>query len=281
MRINTNVASLTANRNLQVTQLAVANSMTKLSSGFRINRAGDDAAGLSIANNLRTTSRSLEMSSRNIEQANSMLQIAEGAGSSIESIVERMKELATQASTDTNASQRTTLNSEFQDLKSEIDRISNSTEFQGSKLIDGSFSGKTLQIGAGNTSNEQLGVSIGGLTAANLGLASADISSLASAQAALTQLDGSGTGSTNSTTALGEVNKTLSKIGSYQNRLGFAQDNVKTSMVNIAAAESTIRDVDMAQEMSRFSKNQILSQAGTSMLAQANQSAQNVLSLLR
>jgi flagellin len=281
MRINTNVASLTANRNLQITQLSVANSMAKLSSGFRINRAGDDAAGLSIANNLRTTTRSLEMASRNIEQANSMLQIAEGAGSSIEKIVERMKELATQASTDTNASQRETLNNEFQDLKSEIDRIASSTEFQGTKLIDGSFSGKTLQIGAGNTSNEQLGVSIGGLTATKLGLASASIDSLASAQAALSQIDGTGTASDTGTTALGEANKVLSKIGAFQNRLGFAQDNVRTSIVNISAAESTIRDVDMAEEMSKFSRNQILQQAGTSMLAQANQVPQGVLSLLR
>jgi flagellin len=274
MRINTNVSALTAHQNLTRTQWAAQDSMTKLSSGFRINKAGDDAAGLSIANNLRTTTRSLTIASRNIEQANSMLQIAEGAGGSIEKIVERMKELAVQAATDTNDSQRATLNAEFQDLKSEIDRIANSTEFQGSKLIDGTFTAKTLQIGAGNTANEQLGVSLGSLKAADLGL-TGNLTTLTDAQAALTAIDTASTG------ALAKVNSVLSKIGAYQNRLGFAQENVRTAIVNISATESTIRDVDMAEEMSRFSRTQILQQAGTAMLAQANQSSQGVLQLLR
>lgn len=274
MRINTNVAALTAHQNLTRTNSASQDSMTRLSSGFRINKAGDDAAGLSIANNLRTTTRSLTMASRNIEQANAMLQIAEGAGGSIEKIVERMKELATQAATDTNDSQRATLDAEFQDLKSEIDRIASSTDFQGSKLIDGTFTAKTLQIGAGNSANEQLGVSLGSLKAADLGL-TGNLTTLTDAQAALTAIDTASTG------ALAKVNGVLSKIGAYQNRLGFAQENVKTSIINISAAESTIRDVDMAEEMSRFSKLQILQQAGTAMLAQANSSSQNVLSLLR
>jgi flagellin len=151
MRINTNVAALQAQQNLSRTNAAAQSSMAKLSSGFRIVKAGDDAAGLSIANNLRTNVRSLTQASRNIDQAQSVLSIAEGAASSVEKILERMKELAVQASTDTNASQRATLNSEFQALKGEITRIAESTEFQGAKLIDGSFSGKTLQIGAGNS----------------------------------------------------------------------------------------------------------------------------------
>jgi flagellin len=276
MRINTNVSALQAHQNLGRTNAAAQDSMAKLSSGFRITKAGDDAAGLSIANNLRTTARSLTMASRNIEQAQSLLQIAEGAAGSIQKIVERMKELATQAATDTNTSQRTTLNNEFQDLKAEITRISSSTTFQGAQLIDGTFTARTLQIGAGNTGNEQLGVSLSGLSAASLGIGTSTLSDLAAAQAAMTALDGPGTA-----TALAQVNAQLSKIGAYQNRLDYAQENVKTAIVNVSAAESVIRDVDMAEEMSKFSKTQILAQAGTAMLAQANQSSQNVLQLLR
>jgi flagellin len=276
MRINTNVSALQAHQNLGRTNQAAQDSMSKLSSGFRITKAGDDAAGLSIANNLRTTTRSLTMASRNIEQAQSLLQIAEGAAGSIQKIVERMKELATQAATDTNTSQRPTLNNEFQDLKAEITRIASSTTFQGAQLIDGTFTARTLQIGAGNTGEEQLGVSLSGLSAASLNIGASNLSDLAAAQAAMTALDGPGAG-----TALAQVNAQLSKIGAYQNRLDYAQENVKTAIVNVSAAESVIRDVDMAEEMSKFSKTQILAQAGTAMLAQANQSSQNVLQLLR
>jgi flagellin len=275
MRINTNVSALQAHQNLGRTQSAAQDSMAKLSSGFRITKAGDDAAGLSIANNLRTTTRSLTMASRNIEQAQSLLQIAEGAAGSIQKIVERMKELATQAATATNATQQTTLNSEFQDLKSEITRIASSTQFQGTNLIDGTFTARTLQIGAANSNNEQLSVSLNGLNATSLGINASVLTSVADAQYAMAALDGTGT------TALSTVNEVLSKIGAYQNRLDYAQTNVKTAIVNISAAESVIRDVDMAEEMSKFSKTQILSQAGTAMLAQANQSSQGVLQLLR
>jgi flagellin len=274
MRINTNVSAMIAHQNLGRVNEASKDSMTRLSSGLRINKAGDDAAGLSIANNLRNNVRSLQMASRNIEQANAMLGIAEGAASSVEKIVERAKELATQAASDTNDSQRATLDDEFQNLKSEIDRIANSTEFQGTKLLDGTFTAKTLQIGAGNTANEQLSVSLNGLTSATLGL-TGNLTDLASSQAVLDQIDTASTG------ALAQVNSVLSTVGGYQNRLGFAQENVKTAIINISATESTIRDVDMAEEMTKFSKNQILSQAGTAMLAQANSSAQGVLSLLR
>jgi flagellin len=206
MRINTNVAALQAQQNLSRTNAAAQSSMAKLSSGFRIVKAGDDAAGLSIANNLRTNVRSLTQASRNIDQAQSVLSIAEGAASSIEKILERMKELAVQASTDTNASQLATLNKEFGDLKLEIDRIANSTEFQGAKLIDGTFSGKTLQIGAGNTTNEQIALTLGKLdtTAEGLALADIDLTDKAKAQAAMTAIDG---------TAMSKVNAELSNIG--------------------------------------------------------------------
>jgi flagellin len=269
MRINTNISALTAHQNLARTQAAAQESMTRLSSGFRINRAGDDAAGLSIANSLRTNVRSLTMASRNIEQAQSLFQIAEGAASSIQKIVERMKELAVQAATDTNESQRETLSNEWNQLVEEIDRIVGATQFQGTTLLNGDFSGKTLQIGAGNTGDEQLTVSIDQLDTATLGLA----------EDALTT--GAGAAMDAADQAIDTVNAVLSAIGAYQNRLDFAQTNVKTAILNVSAAESVIRDVDMAAEMTNFSKQQILAQAGTAMLAQANQSAQSVLQLLR
>jgi len=272
MRINTNVSALQAHFNLGQTSSAAQTTMAKLSSGFRITRAADDAAGLSIANGLRSQVRSLNMASRNIEQANAMLQIAEGAAGSVEKIVERMKELATQAASATNSAQLTTLDDEFQDLKSEIDRIVGATKFQGTALLDGNYSGKTLQIGTSNSSNEQLAIDIDGLNTGSGELAiSSALTSTASAQSALDELDD----------ALDVVNGVLAKIGAYQNRLTFAQDNVKTAIVNISATESSIRDADMAAEMSTFSKQQILQQAGTAMLAQANAASQNVLSLLR
>lgn len=271
MRINTNVSALNAYKNLSNTQMASNQSMAKLSSGFRITRAADDAAGLSIANNARNTTRSLTQASRNIEQGNSLLQIAEGATGTIGNVLERMKELATQAASATNDSQLGTLDKEFQALGKEIDRIVGSTKFQGTALIDGSFSGKTLQIGATNDSNDQLSVSIGNMNKTGLGLASSGLTSLADAQTAMASVDA----------AISTTNSVLGDIGATQNRLEYAATNVKTAIVNVSAAESVIRDVDMAEEMTKFSKNQILSQAGTAMLAQANQASQGVLQLLR
>lgn len=276
MRINTNVAAINAHKNLSATNSAVSRSMEKLSSGFRINRAADDAAGLAISNKLRNESRSLSQASRNIDQANAMLQVAEGGASTTQKILERMKELATQAASENNSTQLSTLNEEFQALKSEITRIADSTKYQGKALLDGTFSG-TFQVGATNVASNQLAVKIEsgtageGLSATHLGIAANDLTTLANAQSSMTAVDA----------ALDEVNGTLGDIGSYQNRLDYAQSNVKTAFQNVSAAESVIRDVDMAEEMTKFSKNQILQQAGTAMLAQANQSAQGVLQLLR
>lgn len=276
MRINTNVSALNAFRNLGQAQSASTDSIGKLSSGFRINRAGDDAAGLAIANKMRAEGRSLTQASRNVEQANSMLQIAEGGAGSVQKILERMKELATQAASDNNSTQLTALDEEFTALKSEIDRVVGSTKYQGTALLDGTFNG-TFQVGATNASNNQLAVTLQsgtaaeGLSTTHLGINGDSLTSAANARTAMTNID----------TALGEVNGTLADIGAYQNRLEYAQTNLKTAIQNTAAAESVIRDVDMAEEMTKFSKNQILSQAGTAMLAQANQSTQGVLQLLR
>lgn len=273
MRINTNVTALNAFRNLSNTEMAVSGSLARLSSGLRINRAADDAAGLAIANKLRTEGRSLSQASRNIEQATAVFQIAEGASSSIGNILQRMKELATQAASDTNGSQRTSLDSEFTTLISEIDRISTSTKFQSTNLLDGTFTSKTLQVGANNATDEQLTISLGNLGTGSSGLniTGLRLTSLASAQAAMASVDA----------AVTSVNSKLADVGAYQNRLDYAASNVKTAVTNLAAAESAIRDVDMAQELTTFSKNQILQQAGTAMLAQANQLGQGVLQLLR
>lgn len=271
MRINTNVAALQAQQNLSRTNAAAQSSMAKLSSGFRIVRAGDDAAGLSIANTLRTEVRSLTQASRNIEQGQSVLSIAEGAASSIEKIVERMKELAVQAASDTNDTQRTVLDDEFQALSEEIDRIVGSTKFQGTNLVNGDFSDMQIQVGSSDDSNDQIAVSIGDMSAATLFTAVGDLTSLANAQTAMAAADD----------ALEAINSELSNIGALQNRLDYAQENVRTAIINNSAAESVIRDVDMAEEMTKFSKQQILQQAGTAMLAQANQSSQAVLQLLR
>ena len=280
MRINTNVSALNTQRQLGQTNSKVANSMARLSSGFRINKAADDAAGLSIANVLKRDIRSMEAASRNITEATSMVQIAEGAASSIMDILVRMKELATQAASANASTQGDTLQNEFSDLREELDRIVASTNYQGTSLIDGGFTG-TFQVGAGGE-NDRITLTLGdSLAADTLGLDTAaptqealedlDISDLEGAQAAMASLD----------TAVGQVNTALGTLGAYQNRLDYAQRNLGTAIQNYSASESAIRDVDMAKEMTELSKQQILQQAGPAMLAQANRASQGVLQLLQ
>ena len=290
MRINTNVSALNSFRNLQMTQKSVSGSMEKLSSGFRINKAADDAAGLGIANQMRSTTRALTQASRNAEQANSVLQIAEGSTTSIQNMLERVKELATQAASDsTDADARTRIQTEVDALIDEIDRTVDTTKFQSSNLLGTSAASTapaamSFMVGSSGqyTTNDNVSISLDNMSSKALGSAgtklealktgqSGVLDSVADAQAALTVVDD----------AIKTVNGQLGKIGAYQNRIDNAQANLKTSIQNFSAAESVIRDVDMAEEMTKFSKNQILSQAGTAMLAQANQSAQGVLQLLR
>ncbi|MCU0625256.1 MAG: hypothetical protein MUF21_02045 [Gemmatimonadaceae bacterium] len=255
MRINTNVGALNASRNMFVNQMATDSSMRKLSSGLRISRAADDAAGLSIANKLRAQSRSLTAASNNAEQGNAMLGIAEGAASTIQRILERQKELIVQReSSGNNSSVTQTLNDEIADLSTEVQRILDSTNFQGSTV----FGSLTFQV------NDGFGGDSVTVDAALTGV------SLAST-ATLTQAD----------TALQAVNDTLANIGAGQNVLDYTVQNLKNAIVNVKAAESTIRDVDMAEEMASFTKNNVLTQAAQAMLSQANQSSQGVLSLLR
>lgn len=383
MRINTNVSALNAQRQLGITNNAVGQSITRLSSGFRINRAADDAAGLGIANKLRGDIRSMTQAARNGEQANSLAQIAEGAVSGIASMLDRMKELATQSNSDTvDLAGRQRLNAEFVALRSEIGRTAATTQFGSTKLIDGSLGNYVNEAAAQSVTNQtfvedvtisgvgagtyrltataaagtvtftlanatanatltqvkttstagaqtiafdKLGINIelnssfttaatitggtnsditvvagtGGefmvgssgayadatgsgdlLTFSNLNMTvgatglnvdGLDLLSSDNAQTALTRLD----------TAISKVSESLGTIGAFQNRIENGIANLKTAIENLSASESVIRDLDMAAEMTTFSKNQILAQAGTAMLAQANQSSQNILQLLR
>ncbi len=371
MRINTNLGALTAAGNLTKVNDAVRASAEKLSSGFRINKAADDAAGLGVANVFRADIRALTQAQRNAEQASSVYQIAEGGATSIGKLLERMKELAAQSASDSvDSAGRARIQTEYTSLVAEIGRVGNTTEFQGTKLLTGSYGatntetvGATTVSSVGFSSNvgavtfaatgtnvytatngsivqtvtanaataetvnfSAFGISItkgAGVTAsadlagavvttaagsgqfligaarntvggysdttvnlltisgsalalgnASLGLTTAaniDVTTLVGAQSALSAVD----------TAMGLVNAALGSIGAGQNRVANAVDNLKSTILNYQAAESTIRDLDMAGEMVTFSKNQILAQAGTAMLAQANQSGQGILKLLQ
>ena len=255
MRINTNVGAITASKNIFVNNMATENSMRKLSSGLKISRAADDAAGLSIANKLRTQSRSLTQAASNAEQGNAMLQIAEGAASTIQRIIERQKELITQMeSTGNNSTVSATLGTEISTLQTESARILADADFQGASV----FASLTFQV-SDSASNGTVTVNAA-LTLTTL-----------SATSSLADAD----------TALAAVNSTLATIGAGQNVLDYTVQNLKSAVVNVRAAESTIRDVDMAEEMANFTKNNILTQAAQAMLSQANQGSQSVLQLLR
>ncbi|MEK9502533.1 flagellin N-terminal helical domain-containing protein [Gaopeijia maritima] len=374
MRVNTNIASINAQRSLGMSNTSVSRSLGRLSSGFRINRAADDAAGLGIANQLRADLRALKQASRNAEQSNALLQVAEGGAQQIQGILERMKELATQSVSDNvDSNGRARIETEFQELMGEIDRIADSTKYQGSALLDGSFGAQVdsnvvnSTVLAGGT--EITGATISGVAAGTYTLTrdntgGAETITLANSDSSLTQTvslvgftaggsisfdafgvtlqtsnafditaagDGAGdlvvagttaefvvgasgnladdkitmsgvnltvaglsmTGSSLATdtvaetalaaidAAIGVVSDAFSEIGAKQNRLDYASANVNAAIENFAAAESVIRDADMAAEMAELTKNQILQQAGVSVLAQANQAPQLVLRLLQ
>jgi flagellin len=257
MRINTNVGALNASKNLFMVQREVDNSMAKLSSGLRINKAGDDAAGLAIANNLRTSTRALNQAVNNAEQANAFLQIAEGSANQIQQILERQKELFIQFNSAQNASQTQVLNDEFNTLSTEAARILDATNFQGTTIFGTDLTFRVSDTTVAGASDITISIN---LTTANIS-AGATVVDVAS--------------------QLTAVNTALAAIGAAQNRLSYTVANLRTAIVNQSAAESTIRDVDMASEMAKFTKNNVLAQAGTAMLAQANQSGQSILSLLR
>ena len=269
MVVQHNLTAMNANRQLGITTSAQAKSSERLSSGYRINRAGDDAAGLSISEKMRSQIRGLNKASDNAADGVSLIQTAEGALNETHSILQRMNELATQAANDTNTTvDRTAIQQEINALTSEIDRIQSTTQFNTMNLIDGSFTGKQLQVGA--LSGQNISISISNMNSSYIGVSGLSVSSNASA----------GTAMSNIQKAIESVSTQRSALGALQNRLEHTIANLDTTSENTSSAESRIRDVDMAEEMVEYSKNNILAQAGQSMLAQANQSTQGVLSLL-
>ena len=269
MVIQHNLTAMNTNRQLGITTGNQAKSTEKLSSGYRINRAGDDAAGLTISEKMRSQIRGLNKASSNAEDGVSLIQTAEGALNEAHSILQRMNELATQAANDTNtSSDRTAVQKEIDALTSELSRIASTTQFNTMNLLDGKFTGKNLQVGA--LEGQKISISISTMNAKALGVDSLKVSSFGKAGSAMTLIQ----------KAISKVSTQRSALGALQNRLEHTIANLDTTSENTSAAESRIRDVDMAEEMVEYSKNNILAQAGQSMLAQANQSTQGVLSLL-
>ena len=272
MRIQHNMTAANTNRMLGVTNNNVAKSAEKLSSGYKINRAADNAAGLKISEKMRGQIRGLNQASINAQDGISMVQTAEGALNETTAILQRMRELTVQAANDTNVSaDRTSISEEIEQLEAEITRIGDQTEFNTMKLLNGSLTGKNLQVGANSSQN--IAFSIADMRASNLGVDAihSSVDSYANATAAITTID----------TAITTVTAERSKLGAIQNRLEHTIANADNTSENLQTAESRIRDVDMAAEMVNYSKDGILQQAAQSMLAQANQASQGILSLLR
>ncbi len=273
LTVNTNTASLNAINNLNQTQRALGGSYQRISSGLRIAKAADDAAGLAVAESLDAQSASGRVAMRNTNDGISVIQTAEGAMDSVGDIISRMRELAVQSSSETLADdERAYIQDEFTQLSSEIDRIASSTQFNGQALTDGTITSLDVQVGVMNTANDRIAITLSDLSAATLGVdtASADLSTATGAQAAIDTFD----------TALDSVSGYRSDLGAVQNRLDSALANMESYVENLESAESQIRDADFAYETAELAKNQILQQAGVSVLAQAKTMNQGALSLL-
>ena len=269
MVVQHNLSAMNTNRQMGVVSSSLQKSTEKLSSGYKINRAGDDAAGLSISEKMRSQIRGLNKASSNAQDGISLIQVAEGALNETHSILQRMNELATQAANDTNTSvDRTAIRNEMDQLTSEINRIQSTTQFNTMNLLDGSFSSRNLQVGA--LSGQTIKISVTKMSASNIGVSGLSVSSNVKAGDAMSKIQ----------LAIQSVSSQRSKLGAIQNRLEHTINNLNTTSENTQSAESRIRDTDMASEMVEYSKNNILQQAGQSMLAQANQANQGVLSLL-
>ena len=275
MVVQHNITAMNANRQLGITTGIQAKSSEKLSSGYKINRAADDAAGLAISEKMRRQVRGLTQASANAQDGISAVQTAEGALNEVHDMLQRMNELATKAANETLTSKdRSYINSEISALKEEINRTSSATKFNDQELLNGDFSGKKLQVGADTAGINQITVTIGSMSCTSL------------------EIDGdkcvvTGTDGENARTAMDAIKTALEKVstqrsdlGAVQNRLEHTIKNLDNVVENTQSAESLIRDTDMATEMVKYSNNNILAQAGQSMLAQANQTNQGVLSLL-
>jgi flagellin len=282
LRINSNIAAMNAYRNLSTSDKSMSGSLEKLSSGLRINKAADDAAGMSIAQGLQSQIGGLKVASRNAQDGVNVVQTADGALSETSSILQRMRDLAVQASNggsqDTNA--QAAADTEFQQLNKELDRISQTTKFGSQSLLGGSYNG-TFQVDSGTGTGSTIGVdltssgalsglTITGFDSTGLGTGAASLTSTTNATTAIGTLD----------TAIKDLSTARATLGAYQNRFDHTINNVNVSIENLTASKSAITDTDMASEMMNFTKSQILQQAGTAMLAQANQAPQGVLKLL-
>jgi len=273
LSVVTNVASLRAQSNLNKTSNSMTSHIEKLSSGLRINRAGDDAAGSAISSQMTAYEQGLKQASRNANDGVSLIQTAEGAMNEMTGIVQRMRELAVQASNEgtMDTTERGYLDQEFQTLESELDRIVNVTEYNGQKLIDGSIStGVSFQVGMRNTGNDRISLSVATSGSTSLGLNDESLGTSTGAQKAIAALD----------SALQTINTSRGTLGATQNRLEATMSNLSIMHENMASGNSRIKDVDVAEESAAFTRSQILSQAGTSMLAQANSLPQSALSLI-
>jgi flagellin len=283
MRINHNISAMIGTGSLNIQNKSLSKSLEKLSTGLRINRASDDAAGLSVSESLRSRIRGMGRAKMNAEDGIALLQIAEGATGEINNILQRMRELCIQSATDTmTTTERSYLDKEFQQLLNEITRISNSASYNGMTLLDGGPSSfgvsggqaSVLHIGAGsNAVIDRISITINSMTLGALGMTAGatSVSTGVVALQALSIIDN----------AIKSVNTMRSDMGAYVNRLEFAINNLNNQVFNTQDAESRIRDVDFAQETTEFTRSQILSQSATSMLAQANQVPQSVLSLIQ
>jgi flagellin len=277
LSVNTNTSALNAYRNLSTTNNQMSKSLEKLSSGFRINRAADDAAGLAISEGLRSQIGGIKVAVRNTQDGISVVQTAEGGLSETTSILQRMRDLAVQAANDggNDANSNKAMDAESKTLQSELTRIADKTTFNNVKLLDGTYD-KTFQVGyaSGDTTavaiNNGASGTAGSFGASGLGVSAVDLTTASGAQTAIGLLD----------TAITKVSTARANLGAIQNRFEHTINNLNTTAENLTASESRIRDTDMAQEMTNFTRTQILTQAGTSMLAQANQSTQGILKLL-
>jgi len=270
MVVQHNLSAMNTNRQLGLTTSAQAKSTEKLSSGYKVNRAGDDAAGLTISEKMRSQIRGLNKASDNAQNGVSLVQTAEGALNEAHSILQRMNEIATQAANDTNTTaDRGAIQKEINALSTELTRISSTTQFNTMNLLDGDFKDKNLQVGA--LSGQKISITIKSMSAQSLGVDALKVSTFVLAGSAMCKIQ----------KAISQVSAQRSDLGAIQNRLEYTINNLNTTSENTSSAESLIRDTDMATEMVNYSKNQILAQAGQSMLAQANSANQGVLSLLQ
>lgn len=269
----TNVSSLEAQRNVNQTQRSLQSSVERLSSGQRITHASDDAAGLAISSKLSAELRGIKQASRNANDAVSMIQTAEGGLSQINSLLSRMRELAVEAANGGTLgnSERSSIDTEFQALGAEIDRIINVTTYNGQVLLNGDCSSISFQVGAFNTANDQLALSITSTSSSSMSINSSTVSTLSSAQSAIQSLD----------SAINSIAQKRANVGAAQNRVTAAVDNLASAYNNLSAANSRIMDVDVAEESAVMTSKNILMQAGVSVLSQANSQPQVALQLLR